>query len=588
MADTAIDIRNLHKVYRLYDKPVHRLLDMFGLLFKKGVYTEHHALSDVNLKVERGEKVAIIGRNGAGKSTLLKIISKVLAATEGDVQINGTVHALLSIGTGFHDDFTGRENIYAYLTNLGISGEEADKKVADIIDFAEIDEFIDQPVGTYSTGMGVRLMFAASTAITPDILIVDEVLGVGDAYYVQKSINHMRQLCADQGTTLLLVSHDIYTAAQICDRVIWIDQGHVFQDGPATDVLRAYEASIRLQEEGRIRQRMLKRRQLRERKGEPVFFQIVPKDRSTQHPGMTVKGIRLLQDGLVIDQVDMESGLADSGRLLLDDMGNWSAPYEKNGKIERDFLSYGSVYQRAPFVLNVPESTDGVFLEIDGILQGDCQYYLEGYSLKYQTICKALDMEVVGKVVPIPLSFGKSSVDSGRKVAFGLESHTDIIQSGMRLGSKSLEVGKVWLSGSDDKERYVFSPGDAASIHVEVKVNDPQFKAAPEIMATILKDGVTVATRLYNDSLVFSAEEGGKQYISINLPHLNLGKGTYSITIGLMAPGYFMESQYTHCAVSQKTYDLFKNSIFFSVETSNMTLSNVQYIQDALWEKYKV
>src|SRR5262249_11692699 len=165
----------------------HRLLDMLGMLRAKGAFTEHRALSEINLEIRRGEKIAIIGRNGAGKSTLLKLISNVSEPTSGSLEVNGDARALLQVGSGFHPDFTGRENVYGYLAYLGITGKEADKRFREIVDFSELEQYIEQPLKTYSTGMAVRLMFSTSTAVAPDILVLDEVLSVGDAYFSHKS-----------------------------------------------------------------------------------------------------------------------------------------------------------------------------------------------------------------------------------------------------------------------------------------------------------------------------------------------------------------------------------------------------------------
>src|SRR5439155_18071854 len=188
MSDVVIRATDLTKVYRLYTKPAYRFLDMFGLLGPRpGAFTEHAALAAINLEIRRAEKVAIIGRNGAGKSTFLKLVTRVIQPTSGRLDVRGDVHALLQIGTGFHPDFTGRENVYAYFAQLGITGPEARRKCAEVVEFAELEEYIDQPVKTYSSGMALRLMFSTSTAITPDLLVLDEILGVGDAYFAQKS-----------------------------------------------------------------------------------------------------------------------------------------------------------------------------------------------------------------------------------------------------------------------------------------------------------------------------------------------------------------------------------------------------------------
>jgi lipopolysaccharide transport system ATP-binding protein len=171
----------------------------------------------------------------------------VIEPTSGVLDVKGRIHALLQIGTGFHPDFTGRENVLAYFAQLGIAGGDAGRRLADVVEFAELEEYIDQPVKTYSTGMAVRLMFSASTAITPELLVLDEVLGVGDAYFAHKSYDRIRGLCASQGTTLLLVTHDVYTAAKVCDRIIWLDHGKVGEsEGASLDLSRSDRAAGRV------------------------------------------------------------------------------------------------------------------------------------------------------------------------------------------------------------------------------------------------------------------------------------------------------------------------------------------------------
>ena len=258
MSEIVIQARNLRKVYRLYAKPHYRLQDMVGLLPPGGGrYSEHAAVDGVDIDIRRGEKVAIIGRNGAGKSTFLKLVTKVIYPTEGTIEVKANTQALLQIGTGFHPEFTGRENVRSYLSYLGVDGKEMDAKIEEIIEFAELEEYIDQPVKTYSTGMGMRLMFAASTAIKPEVLVIDEVLGVGDAYFMQKSFERISELTEGSGTTVLLVTHDVYSAANLCTRMIWIEKGRVLMDGDTTDVISRYEGSIRDQEERRLRLRRL-------------------------------------------------------------------------------------------------------------------------------------------------------------------------------------------------------------------------------------------------------------------------------------------------------------------------------------------
>jgi lipopolysaccharide transport system ATP-binding protein len=252
----AISVEGVVKRYRLHQKPLYRFLDLFGLCPPgPSYYAEHTALNDVTLSIGRGEKLAIIGRNGAGKSTLLKVVTGLVRPTSGSVRVSGTVSNLLQIGSGFHPDFTGRQNVYASLAHQGITGAAAARIFEDVVDFAEIGEYIDQPMKTYSTGMCSRLMFSSSVVTKPEILIVDEILGVGDAYFSHKSFERMRQLCVDEGTTLLLVTHSIYSALNLCDRFVWLDRGEVKFDGDGKQAISLYESSVKDQEEQHLRQR---------------------------------------------------------------------------------------------------------------------------------------------------------------------------------------------------------------------------------------------------------------------------------------------------------------------------------------------
>jgi len=244
----AIKCANVRKSYRLYQSPADMALDHFGLsklvLWRRGALPrEHEALRGVNLTINSGERVGIIGRNGAGKTTLLKLIAgsvtRSFAPTAGEIQVNGQVQALMSMGVGFHPEFSGLENIRAALIYNGLSKAQYKKALDDVVDFVQLGDFINRPMSTYSLGMQMRLQFAVATAIEPQILIVDEVLSAGDAYFAQRSAERIRKL-AYSGCTLLLVSHSMDQVAHFCDRVIWLGEGRVVRDGPAADVISAY------------------------------------------------------------------------------------------------------------------------------------------------------------------------------------------------------------------------------------------------------------------------------------------------------------------------------------------------------------
>lgn len=237
--DTAIKITNLTKIYKLYDRNRDRLKDSLGLS-KKANYKEHYALKNVDMEVKTGESVGIIGVNGSGKSTILKIITGVLNATSGDVQINGRISALLELGAGFNMEYTGLENVYLNGTMMGFTEKEIDERLQEILDFADIGEFINQPVKTYSSGMFVRLAFAVAINIDPEILIVDEALSVGDVFFQAKCYHKFEEF-KKLGKTILFVSHDLTSIAKYCDRVILLNKGVKLAEGNPKDMVNMYK-----------------------------------------------------------------------------------------------------------------------------------------------------------------------------------------------------------------------------------------------------------------------------------------------------------------------------------------------------------
>lgn len=236
--ETVIQVQNLSKVYKLYDKPMDRLKESLGLTRQKK-YVEHYALNNVSFDVHRGETVGIIGTNGSGKSTILKIITGVLNPTAGQVQVNGRISALLELGAGFNGEYTGIENVYLNGTMIGFSREEIDAKLQDILDFADIGEFINQPVKTYSSGMFVRLAFAVAINIDPEILIVDEALSVGDVFFQSKCYRKFEEF-KEKGRTILFVSHDLSSIGKYCDRVVLLNQGEKLAEGDAKEMVNLF------------------------------------------------------------------------------------------------------------------------------------------------------------------------------------------------------------------------------------------------------------------------------------------------------------------------------------------------------------
>lgn len=240
MSDIAIKIENLSKIYKLYDKPMDRMKESLSLS-KKKYSKEHYALNNISFEVKKGETVGILGTNGSGKSTLLKIITGVLTPSSGNLEVNGKISALLELGAGFNPEYTGLENIYLNGTMMGYTREEMQQRVNAIMEFADIGEFIYQPVKTYSSGMFARLAFAVSINVEPEILIVDEALSVGDARFQTKCINKMKEL-KENGTTILFVSHATEQIKRFCTRAIWINKGEMIDNGESSEIVDKYEA----------------------------------------------------------------------------------------------------------------------------------------------------------------------------------------------------------------------------------------------------------------------------------------------------------------------------------------------------------
>ncbi len=225
----AIAVQNVCKIYKLYDKPMDRLKEALGLT-RNVKHREHFALNNVNFQVKQGECVGIIGTNGSGKSTILKIITGVLNPTSGAVTVNGRISALLELGAGFNQEYSGMENIYLNGTMNGFSNAEIDAKLQDILDFADIGDYVHQPVKTYSSGMFVRLAFSVAINIEPEILIVDEALSVGDVFFQAKCYHKFEEF-KKMGKTIMIVSHDLSSIAKYCDRVILLNQGVKLGEG---------------------------------------------------------------------------------------------------------------------------------------------------------------------------------------------------------------------------------------------------------------------------------------------------------------------------------------------------------------------
>jgi len=238
MSEIVVRAQQVTKIYPIYDRPSDRLLQMLWR-GRRRYHREFHALEDVSFEVARGRTLGIIGRNGAGKSTLLQIICGTLTPTSGQLEVNGRIAALLELGAGFNPEFSGRDNVRINAAILGLTPTQIDERFDDMLAFADIGDFIDQPVKTYSSGMYVRLAFSVAIHVSPDILVVDEALAVGDAFFQARCMARMKRML-DDGITMLFISHDIAAVKALCSDVLWLERGRVRAWGPTDSVASQY------------------------------------------------------------------------------------------------------------------------------------------------------------------------------------------------------------------------------------------------------------------------------------------------------------------------------------------------------------
>lgn len=329
MAEVAISVNNVSKMYKLYDNPMDRLKESLGLSRKKK-YKEHYALNDVSFQVRKGETVGIIGTNGSGKSTILKIITGVLNPTQGQVVVDGRISALLELGAGFNGEYSGIENVYLNGTMIGFSKEEIDAKLQDILDFADIGDFVNQPVKTYSSGMFVRLAFAVAINIEPEILIVDEALSVGDVFFQAKCYRKFEEF-KEMGKTILFVSHDLSSIGKYCDRVVLLNKGKKLAEGDAKEMVNLYrrvlvnqyEEPEEIQEEESTNSILEQKEEKEEKKvfNQPQQEELM-KVQLNLNPEVLEYGSKLaeIEDFSIRDDTGMVTNVIEKGKIFSVDM----------------------------------------------------------------------------------------------------------------------------------------------------------------------------------------------------------------------------------------------------------------------------
>lgn len=237
--DIVINVKNVEKSFKIYNDKGHTLKERLLFFKQRNSYTRHEVLRGLTLEIKKGEVVGLVGHNGCGKSTLLKLMTKIIYPDRGKIEIKGKISSLLELGAGFHPDMTGRENIYTNASIFGLTKKEIDARLDDIINFSELEEFIDSPVRTYSSGMYMRLAFSVAINVDADILLIDEILAVGDARFQAKCFNKMLEL-KKRGITIVIVSHDLGSIERLCNRAVWIENGKIRDEGTPHDIVAEY------------------------------------------------------------------------------------------------------------------------------------------------------------------------------------------------------------------------------------------------------------------------------------------------------------------------------------------------------------
>jgi lipopolysaccharide transport system ATP-binding protein len=540
MSDVPSDVRNVielegvSKVFDVYRHPRARMMAALGLPGARSSREQFVAVQDITFSIKPGERVGLIGRNGAGKSTILKMVAGLLRPTEGRLAVNGRVQALLELGTGFHPEFTGRANVFASLAYQGIAGPQAQTLFEDVLDFTELDEFIDRPVKTYSAGMYARLAFATATAVRPEVLIVDEILGAGDAYFGLKSSQRMLRLTG-QGTTMLFVSHDIASVLMMCDRAIWIDRGRMLMDDLPHEVGKRYAASIRRQSELRLKAENLKllRSQIESLEGDTsstVICRFVPPEGAAVAKPVTIRSIAARDGAVEIDRVlvgsarDNEAGqpvyLMASPEFM-----NWGPPRRDGaGGTFREIGDFGGVYGHAPFAVQAvsAQRLSDITIEIEhGVVGGGVELLVQQHNENgYRTI---------GKLATGPAGVASFALVDPDQVTADIEQEV-LFDVDARYGRDIGAITSVSFSDGNGDHRFVYEVGEQMNVEIDWRLGDEvEVDEGVWVVCVYGLDGRCISQVLSPPSFPLPSQGS----VTVRFDPLRIGRGDYLVSVGL-------------------------------------------------------
>lgn len=579
---TAIHLSGVGKMYKIFATRTDNFLDALALTWarpwRRVKPREFWALRDINFELKAGSRLGIIGRNGAGKSTLLKLITGNLQPTEGRVHVNGQIQALLDAGAGFHPEFTGLENIRAALIYQGYSPKEMGDTIKDIMEFTELGQFLNQPLKTYSSGMASRLTFAAATAVKPSILIIDEILGAGDAYFAGKSAERMKRLVEESGASVLLVSHGMGEILRYCDECIWIERGRIVKHGPSLEVIKAYEEFIHTLDDRRLKAKNRKRQLFgQEAANLDIYDDTVVLTFQLQGAPKShcdIAEIMLLKNGKEEETLrvgDVQDASWSHVSVLSMDGSNWSEPlhtaegYSRRLIIEPDgpsvvlgqavFYSH-LLYDEAQYsfrvryrcsnagkltltiVRNTDKLQDQVVLPSSGTkwTELDFSVVLPFNNPSLPPLTRNIENGTATEYRASDLDISSFAQEENEvnTVSAAKETTTKSAKHLIRKwpGEGSLVIEKVWLLNSHEQEQAVFSVGSELILKTRIQARrSGHYNFVPT--ATLFRlDGIFVSNFMGNPIPLDFAENASRDFC-LRLGKVNLGDGQYIFSVAI-------------------------------------------------------
>ncbi len=550
MSDEIISLYQTSKRYRIFKSSRYRILDLLGFKVSLSHYDEFWALRDINLSIRRGSKIAIVGSNGAGKSTLLKIIAGQLKATEGEVHVQGKVSALMELGTGFHPEFSGWENILASLSYMGITGVKARKLADSIVEFTELEEFIHNPLKTYSAGMYARLAFSVATEISPEILIIDEILGAGDSYFSHKAYERMQSLTSG-GTTVLFVSHDMSSVERLCDEAIWLERGKIRMRGDVMAVSKAYSDAVRKREQIRLDARnsmmQIGSMQLIQKNNRPIHLII---RLSAGNAPVHISYASILKQNQILSELyigDAQDTSVESDAFVLMDntVGVWSSPVKLDNKTwAREIQAQNSGAIVFSFDAIDMEKAINIKLKYSGggakVQCFDGDTYQDIFFLPSSASWEEAVLEIPGSLVEKYLSsVGVLPQIDSKQLNVSDDSEVSNITSTANeyeLYTGHLEFKNVEFVDSSGNKKSIFKTFDSFNILIRVRVFRDIYQ--PEFVACFHRSGLiafqTLSRMVSSQTDYLQAE---KEYmVTLSVPSLSLGRGNYFLSLGVFPP----------------------------------------------------